>query len=102
MEEPSTQDESLREGEMLYNLLRSDDWKLAYGILESLISELDSISSIDDIENKDFGQLGQVTATRAGAIEIVRSWLTDLENRAGNFASIVIAEADDDDYVKRR
>lgn len=82
-----------REPEVLYNLLQSEGWQLAMGIFEEKAKHIDSISTLD--ENLDFARLGQATAARMGALAIIRDWFSDLEARAGNFASLV-ADVDED------
>jgi len=69
----------LRDGEHLRNMMKSDGWMIAIGMLKDRMSILDSVSSIPD--NLTFEEIGKEALFRARAISLVNSWLGEIQSR---------------------
>ena len=70
-----------REGQTIADFVKSDGWNLAKGMLKTKLDLLDSLSNTI-FEGKTRDQIAEELQARASAIDLVRTWIAEVEGTA--------------------
>lgn len=78
--DPETE-KALHEGTELKNMVESDGWAIAKGMLVHKLAVLDSVSSLPLAGELSFEEIGKQASYRAHVVSVITEWLNEIEGR---------------------